>query len=203
VHIAVLAKAPVPGLAKTRLIPALGARGAARLQRRFTLQALHTAQQAGLGEVTLWCAPDREQNFFRALQRRCGIDCRTQADTDLGRRMLQALTAQDLAQPCIVIGTDCPALTPAHLHQAAHALRSGQDSVFIPAEDGGYVLVGLRRTIPGLFEGIDWSTGRVMAQTRERLRHAGASWQETALLWDVDVPADLARLFRQTGWMAA
>ncbi len=202
VHIAVLAKAPLPGLAKTRLIPALGARGAARLQRRFTLQTLHTAQQAGLGEVTLWCAPDRGQRFFRALRRHCGIHCRNQPDADLGQRMLQALTAQELVQPCIVIGTDCPALTPAHLQQAAHALRSGQDAVFIAAEDGGYVLVGLRRTIPGLFEGIDWSTARVMAQTRERLRQAGASWQETALLWDVDVPADLARLPELHAWRA-
>lgn len=202
VHIAVLAKAPVPGLAKTRLIPALGARGAARLQRRFTLQTLQTAQQAGLGEVTLWCAPGSGQRFFRALQQHCGIHCRNQPDAELGQRMLQALTAQELVQPCIVIGTDCPALTPAHLQQAAHALRSGQDAVFIAAEDGGYVLVGLRRTVPGLFEGIDWSTARVMAQTRERLRQAGASWQETALLWDVDVPADLARLPELHAWRA-
>jgi rSAM/selenodomain-associated transferase 1 len=202
VHVAVLAKAPLPGLAKTRLIPALGACGAARLQRRFTLQTLQTAQQAALGEVTLWCAPDSGQRFFRALQRHCGIHCRTQANTDLGQRMLQALTAQELVQPCIVIGTDCPALTPTHLQQAAHALRSGQDAVFIAAEDGGYVLVGLRRTVPGLFEGIDWSTERVMAQTRERLRQAGARWQETALLWDVDVPADLARLPELHAWRA-
>jgi rSAM/selenodomain-associated transferase 1 len=202
VHIAVLAKAPLAGLAKTRLIPALGARGAARLQRRFTLQALHTARLADLGEVTLWCAPDTSHRFFRALQRRCGIDCRNQPDTDLGQRMLLALCARE-AQPCIVIGTDCPALTPAHLQGAADALRSGQDAVFIPAEDGGYVLIGLRRPVPDLFESIDWSTERVMAQTRERLRSAGASWQETALLWDVDVPADLARLSGLSGWMAA
>jgi rSAM/selenodomain-associated transferase 1 len=203
VHVAVLAKAPLAGLAKTRLIPALGARGAARLQRRFTLQALHTARLAGLGEVTLWCAPDSGQRFFRALNRRCGIDCRSQPDADLGQRMLHALTAQALVQPCIVIGTDCPALTPAHLQGAADALRSGHDAVFIPAEDGGYVLVGLRRAVPSLFESIDWSTERVMAQTRDRLRHAGASWQETALLWDVDVPADLARLDGWAPWRAA
>lgn len=194
VHIAILAKAPVAGLAKTRLIPALGAQGAARLQRQLTLRALHTARQAQLGEVSLWCAPDAGHRFFRALQQRHGVDCRTQPDTDLGQRMLCALTAQRLTTPCIVIGTDCPALTPRHLKDAARALSSGQDAVFIPAEDGGYVLVGLRREVPGLFAGVAWSTEHVMAQTRERLRHAGAAWQEVATLWDVDVPPDLQRL---------
>lgn len=193
VHIAVLAKAPVAGLAKTRLIPALGPQGAARLQRQWTRRALQTARQAKLGEVSLWCAPDAQHRFFRALRRVEGVDCRTQPNADLGQRMLQALTAQGLASPCIVIGTDCPALTPAHLHQAADALRSGQDAVFIPALDGGYVLVGLRREVPRLFEGIDWSTEHVMAQTRARLRSAAASWQELPTLWDVDVPADLEK----------
>ncbi len=194
VHIAILAKAPVAGLAKTRLIPALGAQGAARLQRQLTLRALHNARQAQLGEVSLWCAPDTGHRFFRALQQHHGVDCRTQPDTDLGQRMWCALTAQRLATPCIVIGTDCPALTPRHLKDAARALSSGQDAVFIPAEDGGYVLVGLRREVPGLFAGVAWSTDHVMAQTRERLRAAGAAWQEVATLWDVDVPPDLQRL---------
>lgn len=193
VDIAILAKAPIPGLAKTRLIPALGAQGAARLQRLLTQRTLRTALQAQLGAVSLWCAPDTSHRFFRALRAACGLDCRTQPDTNLGQRMLCALTAQSLLRPCIVIGTDCPALTPVHLQQAADALRSGLDAVFIPAEDGGYVLVGLRREVAQLFERIDWSSERVMAQTRQRLVQAGASWSELPTLWDVDHPADLDR----------
>ncbi|MEI8325210.1 MAG: TIGR04282 family arsenosugar biosynthesis glycosyltransferase [Betaproteobacteria bacterium] len=192
VHIAVLARAPTPGRAKTRLIPALGAPGAARLHRSMTLRTLLTAQRAQLGEVSLWCAPDRQHRFFRALQRRHGVACHDQPEADLGQRMLHAL--RHPKAPCLVIGTDCPALTSAHLHQAAHALRSGQDAVFLPVEDGGYALVGWRCELASLFEAIDWSTERVMAQTRQRLRSAGASWQELETLWDVDLPQDLARL---------
>ena len=99
--------------------------------------------------------------------------------------------------PLLLIGTDCPALTSAHLRAAADALAQGADAVFGPVEDGGYMLVGLRdpsaATRLQLFEGIDWSTERVMMQTRERLRAAHASWHELPLLWDVDEPADWLR----------
>lgn len=194
VDVAIMAKAPVAGLAKTRLIPALGAAGAARLQRLLTLRTLRTAQQAQLGSVSLWCAPDSQHRFFRVLQQRCGVPCHAQATADLGQRMVQALTANALERPCILVGTDCPALTPQHLKDAAAALTSGQDAVFIPVEDGGYVLVGLRRALPSIFADMVWSTPRVMQQTRARLRAANATWSETAVLWDVDVPTDLTRL---------
>src|SRR5690606_34901663 len=89
---------------------------------------------------------------------------------------------------------DCPALTVQHLQAAADALRQGADVVCIPAEDGGYVLVGLHQPQPGLFGGIDWSTERVMAQTRQRARTLGLALCALAPLWDVDTPADLVRL---------
>lgn len=193
VRIAILAKAPLAGFAKTRLIPALGARGAARLQRAFVRRTLQVAQQAELvADVQLWCAPDASQRFFRALQRSTGVVCFTQPDGDLGARM-QAATAASPG-PVLLVGTDCPALTAAHLQMAADALRQGADAVFIPAEDGGYVLVGLQQPQPGLFQGIDWSTERVMAQTHQRANALGLALCELAPLWDVDTPDDLARL---------
>jgi glycosyltransferase A (GT-A) superfamily protein (DUF2064 family) len=94
--------------------------------------------------------------------------------------------------PLLIVGTDCPVLTPAHLQQAADALQT-HDAVLIPAEDGGYVLIGLRRPLPTVFEDITWSTPQVLMQTRERLLAAGASWQELPTLWDVDEPVDWAR----------
>ena len=190
--VAILAKAPVAGLAKTRLIPALGAAGAARLQRRLTLQALRTAYAADLGPVTLWCAPDTGHRFFRALQKKHGVACRAQPTGDLGQRMHAAFEFH--AGPLLLIGTDCPALTSQHLHAAAAALQAGADAVLQPAEDGGYVLVGLRQPQWPVFDGVAWSTAEVLQQTRARLRRLGLAWQETPLLWDVDVPADLARL---------
>jgi glycosyltransferase A (GT-A) superfamily protein (DUF2064 family) len=90
------------------------------------------------------------------------------------------------------VGTDCPALTLAHLQQAADALQT-HDAVLVPAEDGGYVLLGLRRPIPEVFVGVNWSTAQVLVQTRKRLRQASATWHELPMLWDVDEPADWQR----------
>ena len=192
IGIAVMAKAPRAGYAKTRLIPALGAQAAARLHRELTLRTMASACAADLGPITLCCAPDTRQRFFRALQQKYRIDLQTQPELDLGRRMAHVF-AENGEQPLLLIGTDCPALTTTHLRQAARALQSGLDAVFITTEDGGYFLVGLRRPCPQLFAGIVWSTSRVMAQTRERLASLGLRWQEVAHLWDVDRAADVSR----------
>lgn len=192
IGIAVMAKAPLAGYTKTRLIPALGAKAAARLQRRLTLRTLATARAAGVGPVTLWCAPDARQRFFRALRRRCGVELRVQPELDLGARMAHIFEANG-ERPLLLIGTDCPALTPAHLAQAAQALRDGADAAFITTEDGGYFLVGLQGPHPELFAGIDWSTARVMTQTRSRLAALELRWREVAQLWDVDRAEDVAR----------
>ncbi len=194
IDIAVLAKAPIAGFAKTRLIAALGAAGAARLHRRLVVSTVATAMSAALGEVTIWCAPDTAHRFFRALLRRYDVKARLQPSGDLGRRMLAAFEHQQEGIPLLVIGTDCPPLTPSHLHAAAHALCTGHDATFLAAEDGGYVLIGLRRAIPELFFEIGWSTDRVMEQTRQRMRQLGLKWHEGELLWDVDRPEDLRRL---------
>lgn len=194
--VAVVAKAPVAGLAKTRLIPILGATGAARAQRRFTLDTMHLAHQAGLGPVTLWCAPDTAHRFFRALRRVAGAVCIKQPPGDIGARMLHAFEqhfVQHANLPLLLVGTDCPMLAPGHLQQAAMALNE-HDVVLIPAEDGGYALIGMRVLVPQVFESIAWSTPQVMAQTRDQLRGAGVPWLELPALWDVDEPADWQRL---------
>lgn len=194
IDVAVMAKAPVPGLAKTRLIPAMGAIAAARLHRHMVLRTLHTAYSAGLGgAVTLWGAPSLAHPFFRALQRR-GVTCREQPSGDLGVRMRHVFTGA-ITRPVLLIGTDCPAMTAAHLRSAARALTDGFDAAFLPAEDGGYVLVGLRSDAPAaLFADVPWGTSDVMAVTRERLMRLRCTWVEPATLWDVDTADDLARL---------
>ena len=97
-------------------------------------------------------------------------------------------------QPAMLIGTDCPALTPRDLRLAAHHLEAGADAVFSPTEDGGYALIGARRCDLRLFEGIAWSSATVMEETRARLRDLGWRWEELPTLWDVDRPADYERL---------
>jgi hypothetical protein len=192
IPIAVLAKAPVAGFAKTRLIPALGAARAARLQARLIERAVDTACAAAVGPVTVWATPDETHAVFQTLRAQRNVALARQRDGDLGARMLAALKAS--GGPGLVIGTDCPALMPAHLRMAADVLRSGGDAVVCPAEDGGYVLIGMRKPLAALFAGMVWSTSGVMDETRRRMRHHKLAWQEPVTLWDVDVPADLPRL---------
>ena len=94
-------------------------------------------------------------------------------------------------------GIDCPALTDVHLRGAAQALRDGNDVVLIPAEDGGYVLIGMRRAEPALFSTIPWGTATVLADTRMRIVEQRLTLIERPPLWDVDTPADLERLERE------
>ena len=190
--VAILAKAPIPGLAKTRLIPHLGADGAATLQRWLLRRTLATALAAELGPVTLWCAPETDHPDFAACQALRPVRLRRQPDVDLGGRM-HAAVAESSVAGTLVIGTDCPALTPDVLREAAAALRE-HDAVVIPAEDGGYVLIGLRRPVHAVFQHVEWSTDRVMAQTRQQLQAAGLTWRELAPLWDVDRFEDVERL---------
>ncbi len=192
VALAVLAKAPIPGFAKTRLIPVLGAEGAAALQARLTERAVATACAAGIGPVTLWGAPDEHHATFQAFRAHHGIALARQPEGDLGARMLAALMAANA--PALVIGTDCPALTVGELRTAADVLRGGTDVVIFPTADGGYALIGALRPEPALFSDMRWSTAGVMEETRRRLKRLGLSWREPAELWDVDEPADLERL---------
>ena len=188
VSIAILSRAPVPGQTKTRLIPALDAEGAADLHRRFLHATVRTALQANLGPITLWCTPDTSHPEFTACAALGPLTLRPQVVGDLGLRMLATIDT-----PTLIIGTDCPALTQTHLQQAANALNEN-DAVMIPAEDGGYVLIGLRQPEPAIFTDITWGTAQVLASTRQRLRDIGYSWRELPTLWDVDEPADLTRL---------
>lgn len=194
VQIAIMAKAPIPGLAKTRLIPVLGASGAARLQRRLTRLTLTCALEARLGEVTVWCAPDKGHRFFRALAHTTGVNLLVQPGGDLGNRMHTAFRLHCARGPLLVVGTDCPVLRPEHLREAARALIAGDDAVFYPAEDGGYALVGLRAPQPALFADMAWSTSHVMSDTRARARAQGLRIREFETLWDVDLPEQLDRL---------
>lgn len=194
VTIAILAKAPVAGFAKTRLIPALGAHGAAVLQDRLTEHMVATACAAALGPVVLWGAPDCSHVSFRNLAAQHPIRLARQPEGDLGARMLAAIA--DAGGPVLVIGTDCPALAADTLRTATAALHDNE-TVVVPAEDGGYVLIGMRRPHEGLFSAITWSTDTVMDETRRRIARAGLTCRELPPLWDVDHPNDVDRMERE------
>lgn len=199
-QVIVFAKAPIAGQVKTRLIPALGAASAAALHARLLERALTTATSAGVGPVELCCAPPCEHPFFASCRDSLGIELTAQAPGELGLRMTRALAgALSSASRAILIGSDCPALRVDDLRGADRALRAGNDVVLMPVADGGYALIAVRRLDPRLFAGIEWSTRRVMAQTRARLGGLGWKWTELPSRWDVDRPEDLVRL-REEGW---
>jgi len=193
----VFARAPVPGKAKTRLAAAIGVEAAAQLHARLVERAVATALAACTGTVELHCAPDTHHPFFARIASRHGVVLRSQGRGDVGARMHRALArALRAAHAAVLIGCDCPVLRASDLRRAVRDLQAGADAVFAPAADGGYALVGLRRSAPRLFSDIEWGSARVMATTRRRLRELGWQWRELREIWDVDRPEDYARLRR-------
>jgi uncharacterized protein len=186
--IAVFARAPVPGRAKTRLVPRLGEWRAAQLHARLVARALRTARLARCGPVELHLAT--AHSMYRA-----GKAVKMQRGADLGERMQRAIAAGLRAhRTVIVIGSDCPALTAFDLRRAERLLRGGCDVVLAPAEDGGYALIAARRVSSRLFEGVPWGTGTVYQETLRRLKMLGWRWRALRTVWDVDRPEDLDRL---------
>ncbi len=192
--IIVFAKAPQPGAVKTRLIPALGAAGAARLHERLVDRTLATAAAAGVGPLEL-CGDPASDPLLAARAAAYGATLTEQGPGDLGARMHRAFArALASAQAVLAVGCDCPALTGQRLREANAALAAGHDAVLGPAEDGGYVLIGLARVHASLFEHIGWGGRDVLEATRARLAVLGWRWLELETLWDIDRPEDLERL---------
>ncbi len=194
--IAVMSKAPIAGLAKTRLIPLLGANGAARAHRQMLLKTLATARWASTGALTLWCASDINHRLFQLLHKRFGLPLRNQPEGDLGIRMSSISKthfAQFPSRSLIIVGTDCPYLEPRHFELVAQKLQT-VDVVFIGANDGGYVLVGLRKHTTEIFESISWSTEKVMQQTLAQLQASARSFTIIESLTDIDAPDDWQQL---------
>lgn len=192
--LAVLAKAPVAGFAKTRLIPRLGPAGAAALHAALVDRMVAAALASGFGAVALWCTPAREAPFFARLGRRAGLDLHLQPEGDLGARMRAAFEHHLPAGPVLLTGTDSPGLGPALLGAARAALEAGEEAVLVPALDGGYAALGLARggaRLGHLFDGLPWGTGEVLAATRARLADLGRRWRELPPVRDVDRPEDV------------
>lgn len=195
VRVLVFAKAPVPGEVKTRLSGVLGADGAAALYRRMLRRTVAVATAARIGPVELCCAPTPADAEFEALRARYRVELSPQCGADLGARMWCAAAAGlTKATAVLLIGADCPALTAGYLRDAGSCLMDGADAVIGPAEDGGYVLLGLKRIASALFSEIPWGGPCVLAETSERLRALGWSYVQLPTLWDVDRPEDLARI---------
>lgn len=202
----IFAKAPIAGVAKTRLIPALGAEGAAQLHSRLLEHTVQRAVESACFPIYLFTPEGSAHPFIDYLLATYPLMHRLQRGIDLGERMKNALTdilennvLTSNAEGVLLIGSDCPAIDTAMLGECSRLLKSN-DAVFLPAEDGGYTLVGFQESSEALgnvFSGVEWGTERVMQQTRHKLKQLSLKWSELACLWDVDRPEDLDRLKQQ------
>ena len=193
-HLVIFAKAPVAGFAKTRLIPALGADGAAALAHRLLMHTFEQALAANVQTVELCMSPAPADPAWQSLQLPNGVLCSDQGDGDLGARMHRAV-ARVLAEksgPVLVIGTDCPELSAAHITEASRQLNT-HDAALIPAADGGYVLIGLKTPCPVLFTLMPWSTSGVAEETRHRMASLGWRVWLGPVLHYIDEPVDLQK----------
>jgi rSAM/selenodomain-associated transferase 1 len=191
VRLVIFTRYPEPGKAKTRLIPALGADGAAALHRRLTEHTLTEARAAGL-PIDLHVTGAPEAVFREWLGD--GITITQQDQGDLGDRLRTAAAPT----PVLFIGSDLPDLKAAHLVEAAELIRAGR-TVIGPAEDGGYWALGLTAPADYLFEDMPWSTDAVFTLTVARLRDRGIEPALLPALADCDRPNDLSRW----PWLAA
>lgn len=193
----IFAKAPIPGTAKTRLIPKYGSQKAAELHAAMLKQIVDTVAQWGKCDIQLWCTPDSGHDLFKELTQKYPLSLHTQEGDDLGQRMYNAffcvLKKYDSA---IIVGTDCPTLNASLLEQAHNKLNEDLDAVIAPATDGGYVLLGLKKLHVKLFSSINWGTETVFDQTMRRLELLDLRWYKLDDQWDVDRPGDVIRLKR-------
>lgn len=192
--IAIFARVPEPGLTKTRLVPALGERGAAELYAAFLRDTVARCTGADGLDPELWIAGDPDGSTLADLAG--PLPRRRQRGGDLGARMAHALGRMiERAGRGVVVGSDAPTLPAVYLGLAREALDRGAEAVVGPSADGGYYLVGARDRVPPLFEGIRWSSPHTLHDTLGRARAAGARLAMLPPWYDVDTPADL-RLLR-------
>ena len=193
-RIVIFSKAPRAGFAKTRLIPALGKEGAAKLARQMLFNTLKEVLAADIGIVELCITPEITHAAWQGIQMPTGIEISTQGEGDLGARLARA-SERALAndETVLLIGTDCVEMSSALLREAGQALLE-HDATLHCTVDGGYALLGLRRFSPTLFQDIPWSTDAVASTTIARIRQLGWSLHVGQVLHDVDEPQDLKYL---------
>jgi rSAM/selenodomain-associated transferase 1 len=194
-RIAVFAREPILGKVKTRLLAALGEEGALALYQQMLARIGSCIGAARLAQLDLWVTSNPSHESFLTICNKTNIY--VQEGDDLGEKMAftcdQTLIGEAV-QSVLIVGTDCPVMDAAYLDSALTSLQAGSDVVIGPSEDGGYVLIGMRRPLPPLFADIPWGSDRVLAETLSTLEALSINYHLLPTLWDVDIPADLPRL---------
>lgn len=191
VEIALFVRPIVPGRVKTRLVPTLGAEGAARLYAAFVRDTLKVSRGIAGTRLVLWVAGDPRHASFDAIDPRGAMERRPQPDGDLGERIRVAL-AEGVTRSgaALAVGTDAPTLPAGYLALARESLALA-DVVLGPAVDGGYTLIGVRASVneasrAALFRGVRWSTPHAFDDTLRRARAEGLAVAFLPPWYDVD-----------------
>jgi len=197
-------KTPQLGAVKTRMQPYLTLQQSCHLHDALTRQVLSNLYSPRWGYRLFWAGLDdrawrddvlSDFNLTGSHESAAPVRVYQQQGTDLGARMANAFTATlEAYRSVVLVGSDCPSLTQACVGQALEALEEGEDICFVSAEDGGYVLVAMRAAELGVFEGIDWGTERVLAQSLAAAEKLGLRVRVLPSLPDIDRPEDLYHL---------
>jgi len=194
VRIVIFAKAPQAGFAKTRLIPALGAKGAAALAQQMLRHTVHEALAADIGSVEVCVTPAIDDAAWCGVQLPAGMAITHQGEGDLGARLARAAERNaEQGRSVLLVGTDCVEMSADLLHEAWRTLHDHEAVIHCTA-DGGYALLGLVRFSPFLFDDMPWSTDAVASTTIARIGQLGWSLHVGQMLHDVDEPQDLEYL---------
>lgn len=197
-EILIFARTPELGKVKTRLAAEVGDAAALDLYHRLLAHTCDTVTRSGFPARAHLAGPMPDTDLWSD----AGFRRFPQADGDLGARMSAAFAQAfaDGVRSVVIIGTDCPGLSPAHLHEAMKALET-HEAVVGPAEDGGYWLLGLSAPVRSIFQNKAWSTDTVLRDTLADFKALGMSVARLEVLRDVDTAADLLALAEEHPWL--
>lgn len=190
----IFSKAPEAGKVKTRLIPQLGQHKATQLHQYMLKQTLINASKLHDIHCELHCAGDISHPVLQELSHQYKLPLCQQLGKSLGERMANAMqTALQTETACVIIGTDCPALSSDYINQAFDHLNNN-DVVIGPAQDGGYVLIGSKLANREIFNNIEWSSAKVFDQTVKNILQLQLKYYKMNTLSDIDEHIDLNHL---------
>lgn len=189
------AKAPLLGHVKTRMQPALSLQGSVDLHRSLTQHTVNTIAQAHVCPHELWVDSNLDHIFFRDLVAQSACKLKKQEAGDLGVKMASAVQSSlSSCKGLVLVGSDCPFIDEGYLRKALLSLEAGNEAVIGPANDGGYVLLGLTRYHASMFACVDWGTEKVFQQTARQFEALGIELDVLSVLSDIDEPEDLRLL---------
>jgi len=193
--VVVFAREPQEGRVKTRLAESIGAQKACHIYETLlthTLDVLNCTDH----ELIVYLTDESNRCFLQDSKYPDNLSIRQQSLGDLGnkmRTMFEELFAEG-AGKIVLVGSDCPWLSSKHINQAFYYLTNN-DVVLGPADDGGYYLIGLSKKCLDLFSGVEWSTAKVLEQTKALILQHHLSYRELETLSDVDYIEDIRRYF--------